>query len=186
MDQVILVDERDREIGTADKLAAHREGRLHRAFSVLVVSPQGHLLLQRRHIEKYHSGGLWTNACDGHPLPGEPIADAAHRRLREEMGFDCPLEHLFAFTYEAALDHDLMEHEYDHVFLGTYAGDVAPDLVEVAEWTWVEPAELQRRVQEHPEEYAVWFRLVLPRALAHLGSPGMPAPDEESERRSDA
>jgi isopentenyl-diphosphate delta-isomerase len=179
MVQVILVDEQDGEVGTAEKLSAHREGRLHRAFSVLVVSPQGQLLLQRRHPAKYHSGGLWTNACDGHPLPGEPTADAARRRLREEMGLDCPLEWLFAFTYKVALDHDLMEHEYDHVFLCTSAGEVVPDPAEVAEWAWVSPADLQRRMQERPEEYAVWFRLLLPRALARLGIPGAPVLDGE-------
>lgn len=168
MEHVILVDEADRPLGTADKMEAHRECARHRAFSVFVVSPAGDLLLQQRHEAKYHTGGLWTNACDGHPRPGEDVAAAAGRRLREEMGFSSPLEHLFSFTYEAAFDDGLTECEFDHVYLGLFDGDPTPDPAEVAAWRWVGPEELGRAVAAHPEEYAIWLRLALPRVLAHL------------------
>lgn len=169
MEQVILVDEADREMGVMEKHAAHRGCTRHRAFSVFVQDPQGRLLLQRRHPGKYHSGGLWTNACDGHPRPGEDLVAAARRRLAEEMGFDCPLHPLFAFTYEADLGEGLMECEYDHVLLGRCAALVRPDLREVSEWTWVAPEELRRAVAERPGEYAVWFLAALPRVLEALG-----------------
>jgi len=172
MEQVILVDDADRAIGVAEKVAAHRECVRHRAFSVWVVSPSGDLLLQRRHASKYHTGGLWTNACDGHPRPGEDLAAAAARRLGEEMGLSCSLEHLYAFTYEARFDDGLTECEYDHVYLGVFAGDPAPDPAEVADWRWVRPEDLARAVAERPEAYAVWTRLALPQVLAHLdGAP---------------
>lgn len=171
LEQVILVDDDGRTIGVADKLDAHRVCRRHRAFSVFVVSGDGRLLLQRRHPAKYHTGGLWTNACDGHPRPGEGTVVAARRRLREELGVDCELRELYAFTYEAELGDGMIECELDHVLLGTYDGEVVPDPTEVVEWAWAPAASLRRRVAQSPEAYAIWFRLALPRVLEHLGVP---------------
>ena len=100
MEQVILVDERDRALGVEEKLRAHRDGgMLHRAFSIFIRDPAGRVLLQLRSRRKYHFGGLWTNACCGHPRPGEATDRAAHRRLREELGFDVPLSEVSAFVY---------------------------------------------------------------------------------------
>ena len=115
---LIAVDEQDRETGVVDKMAAHRDGTLHRAFSIFVFDEADRLLLQRRATGKYHSGGLWSNTCCSHPRAGESLIDAAHRRLREEMGFDCPLQAVFGFVYRAALDGGLVEHEFDHVSSG--------------------------------------------------------------------
>ena len=115
---VVLVDDDDRIIGTAPKLDAHQSGALHRAFSIIVWDSAKRLLLQKRQAGKYHSGGLWTNACCGHPRPGEDVADAARRRLGEEMGFSCPLTNIGTIRYRAALDHSLTEHEIVHVFRG--------------------------------------------------------------------
>ncbi|HEY0272948.1 MAG TPA: isopentenyl-diphosphate Delta-isomerase, partial [Chitinophaga sp.] len=115
---VILVDEQDRQTGTMEKLEAHQRGLLHRAFSVFILNEHHEMLLQQRALHKYHSGGLWTNACCSHPLPGEAVEAAAHRRLGEELGIDCYLTHLFAFQYRTAFDNGLTEHEYDHVLLG--------------------------------------------------------------------
>lgn len=117
--QVILVNELDQETGLMEKMEAHEKGLLHRAFSVFIMNDQGDMLLQQRALDKYHSGGLWTNACCSHPLPGEAVEAAAHRRLSEEMGFDCPLRELFQFTYRTEFDNGLIEHEYDHVWTGT-------------------------------------------------------------------
>ena len=139
MEYVILVDTDDREIGKMEKMQAHEEACLHRAFSVFLFNDQGEMLIHRRALEKYHSGGLWTNACCSHPRPGEKTEAAAHRRLQEELGMDCPIEEQFDFLYKRSLDHGLTEHELDHVFTGTY--QQLPDF---------NPAEI----------YTEWFRIV--------------------------
>ncbi|MSR06113.1 MAG: isopentenyl-diphosphate Delta-isomerase [Gemmatimonadetes bacterium] len=157
-EQVVLVDEGDREIGTSGKLEAHRAGRLHRAFSVFVFDMRGNLLLQRRADGKYHSAGLWSNTCCGHPRPGEDTLAAAHRRLAEEMGFDCPLTHRFAFTYRADLDQGLVEHELDHVFDGRYADPPEPDPAEVDEWRRAPVPALLKDLELNPQRYSAWLK----------------------------
>ena len=160
-EQVILVDAADREIGVLGKLAAHANGGTrHRAFSVFIVDARGRWLLQRRAAGKYHFPGLWTNACCSHPRPGEDTAAAAHRRLREELGFDCPLAERFQFEYRAASEAEgLVEHELDHVFTGVYGGAVQPDPDEVGAVRWVEPAELANELRAQPENFTPWFKL---------------------------
>ncbi|MFQ6046363.1 MAG: isopentenyl-diphosphate Delta-isomerase [Gemmatimonadales bacterium] len=158
---VVLVDERDRERGSSPKLAAHVVGELHRAFSVFVFDPQGRLLLQRRALGKYHSAGLWSNTCCGHPRPGEPVAKAAHRRLREEMGIDCLLRPAFDFIYRAELENGLIEHEYDHVFVGRFAGVPAPNPDEVAEWRWASVSAVTAELESEPARYTAWLRIAL-------------------------
>jgi len=160
-EEVILVDAEDRPIGTAPKLAAHAQGRLHRAISVQLRDPRGRLLLQKRHIAKYHSGGLWTNTCCSHPRPGEAAADAARRRLAEEIGVSCPLTPLFTTRYRAALDNGMTEHEVVHVFGGVYAGPVAPNPLEVDGFAWLAPDELREDVARAPHRYSAWFRIYL-------------------------
>ena len=164
-EQVVLVDPRGREIGVEEKLKAHREGKLHRAFSVFIFNTQRELLLQKRAKTKYHSAGLWTNACCSHPRPGETYHHAAKRRLKEEMGFECELTGLFSFIYHAKLENNLFEHELDHVFVGYYDGQPAPNPDEVADWKWMKIDALTRDVRENPEHYTYWFKLVLNRVL---------------------
>lgn|SRR5574341_756339 len=159
--RVILVDQRDNAVGEAEKLDAHRSGALHRAFSVFVLDPEGRVLLQRRAQSKYHSGGLWSNTCCGHPRPGEDTQAAAVRRLEEEMGFRCALTPLGTFVYRAQLG-TLVEHEYDHVFVGRFDGSPTPDPAEVAEWRWVRLDELEAGLAAHPEHYTVWLARALP------------------------
>jgi len=166
-EQVILVDTADQEIGLAEKLQAHREGKLHRAFSIFVFNSQAKLLLQKRARTKYHSGGLWSNTCCSHPRPGEPVEHAAHRRLREEMGFDCALREIFSFTYHMKLDNDLAEHEYDHVFLGTFDGKPAPNPADVDAWKWIDLKTLARDVGAYPERYTYWFRICIDQVIWH-------------------
>ncbi len=168
-EQVILVDADDREIGAAEKLEAHRRGLLHRAISVFVFNGQGEMLLQRRAEGKYHSAGLWSNACCTHPRPGESTAEAAARRLAEEMGFGCPLEPAFSFVYRVQLTEALAEHEYDHVLLGRYEGAPAPNPDEVMAWRWAGAEALRRDVAARPEAYTYWFREVYERALGCAG-----------------
>ena len=158
-EQVILVDTQDQAIGVAPKLAAHREGRLHRAISVQLRDTGGRLLLQKRHIRKYHSGGLWTNTCCSHPRPGESADDAAARRLREEMGIACALQPLFITRYRAVLDNGMTEHEVVHCFGGLYSGEVRPDPAEADGYAWVHPEELRSDIERTPSRYSAWFQI---------------------------
>lgn len=157
---VILVDANDNPVGSMPKMEAHEKGLLHRAFSVLIFNSAGELLLQRRALDKYHSGGLWTNTCCSHPRPGEATADAAARRLREEMGLSAPLEHYTSFIYGTELDHGLREHEFDHVYIGR--SDDAPiiDRSEVAEYRYMSPEDISRDMAANPGRYSVWFRII--------------------------
>lgn len=156
---VILVDEQDQALGLMEKMEAHEKGVLHRAFSVFVFNDKGELMLQQRALEKYHSGGLWTNTCCSHPRDGESVEDAAHRRLQEEMGFDCALEKKFHFIYKRALDKGLTEHELDHVFFGIYNDVPNINLEEVASYKWVNMAKLKNDLQANPHLYTEWFKI---------------------------
>ncbi|MCA1591971.1 MAG: isopentenyl-diphosphate Delta-isomerase [Acidobacteria bacterium] len=161
MERVILVDEHDREIGEAEKLEAHAGGKLHRAFSIFVFNSEKHLLLQKRAASKYHSGGLWSNTCCGHPRPGETTQAAARRRLREEMNFSCELRAAFEFLYRAEFANGLVEHEYDHVLTGKFDGVPAPDESEVEGWKWVRLDKLRAEMKDRPDDYTYWLKLAL-------------------------
>ena len=133
-DKVILVTEQDDMVGVMDKMEAHRQGLLHRAFSIFIFNSKAEMLLQQRAITKYHSGGLWTNACCSHPMPGEKTKDAAVRRLHEELGFETPLEKIFDFVYKAELDNGLTEYELDHLLDGEYEDEMNINNEEVSEY----------------------------------------------------
>ena len=164
-EHVILVDHTGREIGIQEKMQAHRDGKLHSAFSIFVFNAVGELLLQRRARTKYHSGGLWTNTCCSHPRPGESYHRAARRRLHEEMGFDCELQELFSFIYHVKLNDNLFEHELDYAFVGYYDGQPTPNPDEVDDWKWINISMLQQDVQENPQSYTHWFKLILDRVV---------------------
>jgi isopentenyl-diphosphate delta-isomerase len=157
-EQIILVDNEDRETGLAPKLAAHQQGLRHRAISVCVLDRAGRMLLQRRATSKYHSGGLWTNACCTHPRAGETVEAAARRRLKEELGVDCDLRFLARTHYRADVGNGLIEDEVVHLFVGAYDGPVTPDPDEVAGFDWVTQAELRTKIAADPERYTYWFR----------------------------
>jgi isopentenyl-diphosphate delta-isomerase len=161
MESVILVDEGDNAVGTMEKLEAHRRGLLHRAFSILLFNSQGEMLLQKRSRNKYHSGGLWTNTCCSHPLPGETMAHATRRKLKQEMGIDLQTDFAYKFIYRAELDHDLTEHECDYVFTGHFNGTPKINADEVEDWKYADLQALQQDAQQHPERYTQWFRLIL-------------------------
>jgi isopentenyl-diphosphate Delta-isomerase len=161
MEQVILVDEEDNELGTMEKLQAHLEGRLHRAISVFIYNSKGELLLQQRALDKYHSAGLWTNTCCSHPRPGESANDAATRRLHEEMGLRCELKELFSFVYWAHMENNLIEHEYDHIFAGVTDTTPLPDASEVQGWEYVNTEELIASINADPGQFTEWFKMLI-------------------------
>jgi isopentenyl-diphosphate delta-isomerase len=161
MQQVVLVDELDREVGVMEKLEAHHKALLHRAFSIFIFDGQGRMLLQKRAVSKYHSGGLWTNACCSHPGPGEAVLAAGERRLREELGFSTPLVKVFDFIYRTKFENGLTEYEFDHVLTGTYDGVVVPDREEVEEVKWVLLEELKAELFATPDAYTEWFKIAL-------------------------
>lgn len=166
MDEVILVDEQDNSLGSMEKLSAHKQGLLHRAFSVFVLNDKDELLIQQRACGKYHSAGMWSNTCCSHPRPGEGNEDAAHRRLKEEMGFDCPLKSIFTLLYKADVGNGLIENEYDHIFLGTYSGDVHPNPDEVQAYQYISLDKLQVWMTSEPESFTPWLHLALPEFAA--------------------
>jgi len=169
---VILVNEQDEPTGVMEKMEAHRKGVLHRAFSVFIFNHKGEMLLQQRALGKYHSGGLWTNACCSHPLPGEDTLDAATRRLHEEMGFSTSLEKIFDFVYQCEFEHGLTEHEFDHVFVGIYEGRMTPDPTEVKDYCYKNLDEIHSSLLSHPQKYTAWFGIAFPKvqqwAAEHL------------------
>ncbi|HEU0080691.1 MAG TPA: isopentenyl-diphosphate Delta-isomerase [Candidatus Paceibacterota bacterium] len=165
-----LVDRAGKRIGAMEKIAAHRAGELHEAFSIFIFNSRGEWLLQKRSRRKYHSAGLWSNACCGHPRAGELLESAAHRRLREEMGFDCSLREAFALTYCVELPGGMVEHEFDHVFVGRYERDPRSDRREASDWKWSTPSRIERDLAAAPDAYTYWFRLIFPRVAAHLAA----------------
>lgn len=166
-ERVILVDTEDKEIGSMDKMEAHQKGKLHRAFSIFIFNSRGELLLQRRAIEKYHSGGKWTNTCCSHPRAGEETADAAERRLTEEMGMIADLQYVFSFLYKAELGNGLTEHEYDHVFFGQSDQVPDPDPAEVTDFRYIHPLALQQELAAHPDQYTEWLKICYDKVLSN-------------------
>ncbi len=165
MEKVILVNESDEPIGLMEKMEAHEKAVLHRAFSVFVFDDAGRMLLQRRAHSKYHSPGLWTNTCCSHQREGESSEVAAHRRLEEEMGFDCDLQEVFTFIYKAEFDNGLTEHELDHVLIGKWTGEPDFNKEEVSEWKYIALDELSADIKANADHYTVWFKIAYPKVL---------------------
>lgn len=157
-------------MGVMEKMEAHRQALLHRAFSVFIFNSRGEMLLQQRAAEKYHSAGLWTNACCSHPRPGEDTGEAAVRRLQEELGFTTPLEKLFEFTYRTAYDNGLTEFEFDHVFIGTYEREISPDRAEVSDYRYQSIRDIEAELRSAPENFTSWFRLAFPLLKEKMGA----------------
>jgi isopentenyl-diphosphate Delta-isomerase len=173
MEYVILVDETDQPLGTMEKIEAHRRALLHRAFSVFIFNSRGEMLLQQRAQEKYHSAGLWTNACCSHPRPGEDTRAAALRRLQEELGFTTDLQKLFEFTYRTAFDNGLTEFEFDHVFIGTYDQEISPDRAEVSDYRYQSLPEIEAELLSAPTTFTSWFQLAFPLLKEKIGTLGV-------------
>lgn len=163
-EQVILVNERDEETGTSEKIEAHQKALLHRAFSVFIFNAKGEMLLQKRASGKYHSPGLWTNACCSHPRPGEKVEEAARRRLKEEMGFDTTLRKIFDFIYRTDFENGLTEYEFDHVYAGNYdGGGLNPDKQEVLDYCFRSVEDIRNDMESFPDKYSSWFSIAFPK-----------------------
>ena len=171
-EKVILVDEKDIVVGEEEKVKAHSKRLRHRAFSIFVFNSKGEILLQKRARNKYHSGGLWSNACCGHPRPGEKLERATKRRLEEEMGFNCDLKFLFKFRYRIDFGNGLSENEFDHVFVGKRDDDPIPNPEEVEEWKFITIKELKDDMNENPNKYTYWFLISIENVLATLRKSG--------------
>lgn len=167
-ENVLLVDEHDQLLGKMEKIEAHEKGLLHRAFSVFIYNDKDELLIQKRALSKYHTPGLWTNTCCSHQREGETNIEAGKRRLQEEMGFTTDLEDQFSFIYKAPFSNGLTEHEYDHILTGHFNGFPSPNPDEVAEWKWMTLDDIEKDVEEHPENYTAWFKILLEKYLEKL------------------
>ncbi|MFM7104181.1 MAG: isopentenyl-diphosphate Delta-isomerase [Flavobacteriales bacterium] len=166
-EQVILVDECDIELGCIGKMRAHRDGLLHRAFSVFLFNDSGEMLLQKRAMAKYHSPGLWTNTCCSHPRPGETTETAALRRLKEEMGITCHLNKAYSFVYQSDVGNGLIEHEFDHVYTGITNALPIPNSDEVMDFRYIEIDHLMAEISETPGAFTTWFKITLGSLLSH-------------------
>jgi len=167
-ERVILVNEQDEQIGLMEKLKAHQTGALHRAVSVFIFNKTGELLLQKRASIKYHGANLWTNTCCTHPRDEETNEACAHRRLREEMGFDTELEERFSFLYKSEVENGLIENELDHVFFGVYDGKIKLNPEEVEDCIFVPLGNVSKDADQHPERFSIWFRIILEKFKEHL------------------
>lgn len=167
-EKVILVNQKDEEIGTMPKMEAHEKAVLHRAFSVFVMNSRGETMLQQRAAKKYHSPLLWTNTCCSHQRLGENNPGAGKRRLQEEMGFQTELKELFSFIYKAPFDNGLTEHELDHVMIGYYEGEPSINPEEVEAWKWMKPEDIRLDIQKSPESYTAWFKIIFEKFYDHL------------------
>lgn len=167
-EEVILVNANDEQIGTMPKMEAHEKAQLHRAFSVFILNDKGEIMLQQRAAHKYHSPLLWTNTCCSHQRVGETNLEAGKRRLQEEMGFTAELKELFSFIYKAPFDNGLTEHELDHVMLGSYNASPVINTEEVESWKWMKPDAIKKDIENNPQEYTAWFKIIFEKFYEHL------------------
>src|SRR5579871_5364919 len=159
---VVLVNDKNDVLGYSEKLAAHQQGLLHRAISVIVFNSKGEMLIQQRGLKKYHWAGIWSNTCCSHPRKEESFQHAAERRLYEELGFKTPLTEAFHFIYKAFDEPSgLTEHEYDTVFTGIYNSPFQFNQDEIAAVEWIQPGALEKDIQQHPDKYSFWFKIIL-------------------------
>ena len=169
-EHVILVNEKDQEIGLMPKLEAHQKAVLHRAFSVFIFNSENELMLQQRASNKYHSPNLWTNTCCSHQRSGESNIQAGTRRLYEEMGFTTSLKEITSFIYKAPFDNGLTEHELDHIMVGYYNEDPVINSDEVEDWKWMKIEDVKKDISLNPDLYTAWFKIIFKNFYNHLNN----------------
>ena len=155
---IVLISEANRMVGAAQKDVVHRCGLLHRAFSIFLTDAEGRFLLQRRSRSKYHSGGLWSNSCCGHPRPGERVLTGARRRVFEELGVTANLTFRFYARYSVALNNNMYENELVYVYSGPIKNTPVPDPDEIEEIKYLSFAEIGQYIHSHPQEISYWMR----------------------------
>lgn len=165
---VILVNDKDEQIGLMPKLEAHEKALLHRAFSVFIFNKNNELMLQKRALDKYHSPGLWTNTCCSHQREGESNLEAGKRRLLEEMGFTAALKETISFIYKAPFDNGLTEYEFDHILVGNFNGMPNINSSEVADWKWMPIEAVKNDIKNNPSIYTEWFKIIFDKFYQHL------------------
>ncbi len=170
--KVVLVDKNDQVLAEMDKVKAHQQGLLHRAFSIFIFNSEGKLLLQQRAQSKYHGGGLWTNTCCSHPQLGENVMDSAKERLLMEMGLKCDLIFSHTFIYKVNVENDLIEHELDHVFIGFQDTHPLINKAEVQAYKWLSIEDIMEDLYQHPDKYTYWFKLAFPQVVRDLRKQG--------------
>lgn len=166
--KVVLVNPQDEALGEMDKMEAHVTGLLHRAFSIFIFNYKGEMLTHQRAYNKYHGGGLWTNACCSHPQWDEDVKEAALERLQYEMGLECTINKAFPLLYKTRVENNLIEHEYDHIFIGYTDARPLPHPNEVQHYQWISPDILQQKMNEQPDNFTYWFRMAMPNVLTRL------------------
>lgn len=167
-EKVILVNEKDEQIGLMPKMEAHEKALLHRAFSVFVFNKKNELMVHQRALGKYHSPGLWTNTCCSHQRDGETNIEAGKRRLQEEMGFTTDLKDTISFIYKAPFDNGLTEHEFDHILVGHYEGEPNLNPEEVNAWKWMSLEALKEDLETNPQLYTEWFKIIFAKYYKHI------------------
>ncbi|TXE16671.1 isopentenyl-diphosphate Delta-isomerase [Psychroserpens burtonensis] len=167
-EQVILVNDKDEQIGTMPKLEAHEKALLHRAFSIFIFNDQNELMVQQRAKHKYHSPLLWTNTCCSHQRVGESNLQAGKRRLMEEMGFAVDLKETISFIYKAPFDNGLTEHEFDHVMVGHFNSEPSINPEEVEAWKWMTLEAVKIDIELNPELYTEWFKIIFDKFYEHI------------------
>jgi isopentenyl-diphosphate delta-isomerase len=167
-ERILTVNEQDEVLNSENKLLVHQQRILHRAFSIFIFNSEGKMLIQKRALKKYHSSGLWSNACCSHQREKEDLKEAIHRRLKEEMGFDCNLKEIFIFRYDTEIEKDLYENEIDHIFLGKFDGKLSPNKEEVSDFKWINVKELKEDILKNPGEYTYWFKELLKNRLLRI------------------
>ncbi|APG60052.1 isopentenyl-diphosphate Delta-isomerase [Christiangramia salexigens] len=168
VEKVILVNEKDEQIGLMEKIEAHEKALLHRAFSVFVFNDKNELMIQQRALSKYHSPGLWTNTCCSHQREGESNIDAGKRRLQEEMGFSTELKDTISFIYKAPFDNGLTEHEFDHILIGKFNDEPNLNPDEVAAWKWMSLDDIKKDMVDNPDIYTEWFKIIFEKYYSHI------------------
>ncbi len=168
MEKVVLVDKNDKEVGLKEKIKAHEDGDLHRAFSAFVFNKKNELMIQKRALDKYHNGGLWSNTCCSHPRQDETVKDAGERRLQEEMGFDCELKDVGSIIYKKKFSNGLTEHEYDYVLIGRYDDEPILNQEEAMDWKWISLDELKNDMDNNKNKYTYWFCTLVQKHLDML------------------
>lgn len=161
MEKINLINKKGKRIGLMDKLETHKTGKLHEAFSVFIFNDKKQILLQKRNKNKYHSGGLWSNTCCSHTKESEILEKAVHRRLLEEMGFDCKLVKLYSFLYKIKFLNGLIENELDYVYIGFKNAKPKPDYSEVSDWKWIDLRDLVGDIKLNPNNYSFWLKKII-------------------------